>query len=76
MVVAGLMVPSVVHAQNVITILGTIQAADCQANTLTLKTADGYARVLSIASSTAVFANSAAVGLCTLPQYVGSGARG
>lgn len=77
MVVAGLMVPSVVHAQNVIAvhaIQGTIQAADCQAKTLTLKAVDGSARVVSTVSSTAVFVNSAAADLCMLPQYVGSGA--
>jgi hypothetical protein len=74
-IVAGLIAPSVVHAQNVIAIQGTIQAADCQANTLTLKAADGSARVLSTASSTAVFVNSAATSLCTLPQYVGNGAK-
>jgi hypothetical protein len=74
MIVAGLMVPGIVHAQNVIAIQGTIQAADCQANTLALKAADGSSRVFSAASSTAVFVNSAAASFCTLPQYVGSGA--
>jgi hypothetical protein len=74
MIVASLMVPGITQAQNVIAIQGIIQAADCQANTLTLKTADGSARVLSTASSTAVFVNSAAAGLCMLPQYVGSDA--
>jgi hypothetical protein len=74
MIVAGLMVPGIVHAQNVIAIQGTIQAADCQANTLALKAADGSIRVFSAASSTAVFVNSAAAGFCMLPQYVGRGA--
>jgi uncharacterized membrane protein YgcG len=74
MIVAGLMVPGIVHAQNVIVIQGTIQAADCQANTLALKAADGSTRVFSAASSTAVFVDSAAASLCTLPRYVGSSA--
>ncbi len=74
MIVAGLMVPGIVHAQNVIAIQGTIQAADCQANTLAVKAADGSTRVFSAASSTAVFVNSAAASFCTLPQYVGRGA--
>lgn len=74
MIVAGLMGPGIVHAQNVIGIQGTIQAADCQANTLALKATDGSSRVFSAASSTAVFVNSAAASFCTLPQYVGSGA--
>lgn len=76
-VVAGLMIPSIVHAQNVIAIhaiQGTIQAADCQANTLTLKATDGSARVVSTVANTAVFVDSAAASLCTLPQYVGSDA--
>jgi len=77
-VIAGLMVPGFVHAQGVIAvhaIQGTIQAADCQANTLTLKAIDGSARAVSTVSSTAVFVNSAGASLCMLPQYVGSGAR-
>jgi hypothetical protein len=74
MIVAGLVVPGIVHAQNVIAIQGTIQAADCQANTLALKAADGSTRVFSAASSTAVFVDSAAASFCTLPQYVGRGA--
>ena len=76
-VIAGLMVPSIVHAQSVITvhaIQGTIQAADCEANTLTLKAIDGSARIVSTVSSTKVFVNSATASLCTLPQYAGSGA--
>jgi hypothetical protein len=74
MIVAGLMVPGIVHAQNVIAIQGTIQGADCQAMTLALKAADGSTRVFSAASSTAVFVDSAAASFCTLPQYLGRGA--
>jgi hypothetical protein len=74
MVVAGLMVPNIVHAQNVIPIQGTIQAADCQVNTLTLNASDG-SHVFQVAPSTAVFVNSARTeGVCTLQQYIGSNA--
>ena len=73
MVVATLMVPGIVHAQSAIAVQGTIQAADCQANTITLNAADG-SHVFSTSSSTAVFVNSAVASFCALPQYVGSGA--
>jgi uncharacterized membrane protein YgcG len=74
MVIAILMMPGIVHAQDIITIRGTIQTADCQANTLTLKTADGASHVIATASSTAVFVNAAVTGPCSLPQYGASDA--
>jgi len=74
MAVAGLMVPGIVHAQDVIQVQGAIQAADCQANTLTLNASDG-SHVFQVTPSTAVFVNSARTeGVCTLQQYVGSNA--
>ena len=69
MIVVGLMVPGIDHAQNVIAIQGMIQAADCQANTLTSKAADGSSRVFCAASSTAVFVNSAKASFSMLQQY-------
>lgn len=71
MAVAILAVPGVVHAQPVIRVQGTIQAADCEAKTLTLSAADG-AHVFPAASSTAVFVDSTEASFCTLQRYVGS----
>jgi len=67
MVVAILVVPGIVQAQNVIAVQGTIQAVDCQANTLTLNAADG-SHAFPIVSSTAVFVNSATSNFCTLQR--------
>jgi hypothetical protein len=69
MVIAFLFMPDVVHAQeDIIAVRGTIQTADWQANTLTLKTADGAAHVIATALSMAVFVNAAAAGPRSLPQ--------
>jgi hypothetical protein len=70
-VLVTLIVPGLVHAQDLITVGGVLQTADCQANTLTLKTGDGSPRVFGTASTTAVYINSVAADLCTLPQYAG-----
>jgi hypothetical protein len=70
-VIVTLVVPGLVHAQDIIAIGGTLQAADCQTGTLTLKTADGAPRVFQTTSMTGVYVNSAAADRCTLPQYAG-----
>jgi hypothetical protein len=70
-VLVTLIVPGLVHAQDTITIGGVLQAADCRANTLTLKTGAGSPRVFATASTTGVYVNSAPAALCTLAQYTG-----
>jgi len=64
-------VSGLAQAQNWVRIEGTIQAVDCQRGTLVLR-APGETHVLPVPPTTGIFVNSAAIGLCTLRQYVGS----
>jgi hypothetical protein len=60
------------RAQPVIQMLqGMIQEADCVAHTLTVSANDGpYS--FAVSSDTAVYVDSAASSICSLPQYIGS----
>lgn len=70
-VAVTLLLPGLVHAQDLIAISGVLQAADCQTWTLTLKTADGAQRLFTTTSVTGVYVNTVPVDRCTLPQYAG-----
>jgi hypothetical protein len=72
MFLAILIMPGIGWAQGTTFVVqGTIQAVDCQTNTLTLNAADG-SHVFPAAPNTAVFVDSASASFCTLQQYVGS----
>jgi hypothetical protein len=71
--VATLAMAGVGQAQGVTAIQGTIQAVDCRTNSVVLNAPDGT-HVFPAGPNTAVFVNSAPVGLCTLQQYIGSSA--
>lgn len=61
------------QAQGVDKVRGTIQAADCSANTLTVNAPDGV-RTFTASSATAVYVNSAPSSFCALSHFIGSGA--
>jgi hypothetical protein len=71
---ATLSVAGVGQAQGVTAVQGTIQAVDCQSNSLVLTTSDGATHVFPGGPYTAVFVNGTPVSLCALQQYVGSSA--
>lgn len=60
-----------VQAQDVNKVYGTIQAADCSANTLTLNASDGV-HTFTASSATAVYVGSAASSFCALSRSIGS----
>jgi hypothetical protein len=59
------------EAQGWIQVAGTIQAFDCQANSLVLSSQDGV-HVFPMAPNAAVFINGAPNGACALRQFAGS----
>ncbi|HEV2438514.1 MAG TPA: hypothetical protein VGX97_00440 [bacterium] len=72
----GVLVPllglaGVGSAQSTVQVQGTIQAVDCQAQTIVVATPDS-ANTIAVAPYTAVLIDSRAVSLCDLQQYVGS----
>jgi hypothetical protein len=71
--VAMLAMSGIGQAQGVTAIQGTIQAVDCRTNSVVLHAPDGT-HVFPAGPNTAVFVNSAPVGLCTLQQYIGASA--
>jgi hypothetical protein len=69
---AVLTMSGTVEAQPVTQVVqGTIGRADCAASTLTLNTDDG-AHTFTVSSTTAVYVDSAASGVCALSHYVGT----
>jgi hypothetical protein len=66
-----LLAPGFVRAQDLVVVGGILQSADCQANVLALKTADGSPRVFVTAPATGIYVNSAPAALCALGQYAG-----
>ena len=71
---ALLMPPRPAHAETLIAVGGIIESADCQANTLTVKAADGSLRALATTPTTAVFVDSRAADVCVLPLLLGNDA--
>jgi hypothetical protein len=74
--VLGVLVPllalaGVGNAQPGVQVQGTIQAVDCQAQTLVVATANST-NTIAVAPYTAVLVDSRAVSLCDLQQYIGS----
>jgi len=74
--VLGVLVPllglaGVGSAQSTVQVQGTIQAVDCQAQTIVVATPDST-NTIAVAPYTAVLVDSRAVPLCDLRQYVGS----
>ena len=74
--VLGVLVPllslaGVGNAQSTVQVQGTIQAVDCQAQTLVVATRNGV-NTIAVAPYTAVLVDSQAVSLCDLQSYVGS----
>ena len=70
-VLAVLAISGNVQAQGVNRVHGTIQAADCSANTLTLNAPDGV-HTFTASSATAVYVDSAASSFCALSHSIGS----
>jgi hypothetical protein len=60
-------------AQSSVQVRGTIQAVDCQSQTIVLNNANG-SNTVAATGSTAVVVNSTSVSFCTLQQYVGASA--
>jgi hypothetical protein len=60
-------------AQSSVQVQGTIQAVDCQSQTIVLNDASG-SNTVAATGSTAVVVNSTSVPFCTLQQYVGASA--
>ena len=60
-------------AQSSVQVQGTIQAVDCQSQTIVLNNASG-SNTVAATGSTAVVVNSTSVPFCTLQQYVGASA--
>ncbi|HET7265183.1 MAG TPA: hypothetical protein VFL28_10980 [bacterium] len=74
--VLGVLVPllglaGVGSAQSTVQVQGTIQAVDCQAQTLVVATPTST-NTIAVVPYTAVLVDSRAVSLCDLQQYVGS----
>ena len=64
--------PGTVQTQPVMQVVrGTIQLADCAANTLELSADDG-AHAFRVSSATAVYVDSTASSFCMLSQYLGA----
>jgi hypothetical protein len=61
------------HAQSGLQVQGTIEAVDCQAQTVVIATQDST-NTIAAAPYTAVLVDSQAVSLCDLQQYIGSSA--
>ena len=59
------------QAQSSVQVQGTLQAVDCQAQTVVL-TGPGASNTIAAASYTAVLVNSTSVPFCSLTQYVGA----
>jgi hypothetical protein len=59
------------QAQSSVQVQGTLQAVDCQAQTVVL-TGPGSSNTIAAASYTAVLVNSTSVPFCSLTQYVGA----
>ncbi len=77
-VVLGVLLPllgvaGVGQAQSAIQVQGTIQAVDCQAQTVVLSAPDG-SNTIDAADYTAVLVNSTSVPFCSLEGYVGASA--
>jgi hypothetical protein len=69
---AVLTISGTVQAQLVMQVVqGTIQLADCRANTLTLNANDG-SHTFTVSVATAVYVDSAASSFCSLSHYVGT----
>jgi hypothetical protein len=69
---AVLAMPGTVQTHPVMQVVqGTIQLADCAANTLRLNADDG-AHTFTVSSATAVYVDSAAYSFCTLSHYLGA----
>ncbi len=68
---AVLGLPGTGQAQSSVQLQGTIQAVDCQAQTVLLST-PGSSNTIAVAPYTAVLVNSTSVPFCTLVQYVGA----
>jgi hypothetical protein len=61
------------QAQSSVQVQGTIQAVDCQSETIVLNDANG-SNTMAATGSTAIVVNSTTVPFCTLQQYVGASA--
>jgi hypothetical protein len=59
------------QAQSSVQVEGTIEAVDCQAQTLVLST-PGTSNTVAVAPYTAVLVNSTSVPFCSLQQYLGA----
>lgn len=68
---AVLGLPGTGRAQSSVQVQGTIQAVDCQAQTVVLS-APGNSNTIAVAPYTAVLVNSTSVPFCTLVQYLGA----
>ena len=71
---AALLMPRQAHADTLLAVGGIIESADCEANTLTVKAADGSLHALTTTATTAVFVDSRAADLCVLQLLVGNDA--
>ncbi len=75
-VALGVLVPllgwaGVGQAQSSVQVQGTVEAVDCQAQTVVLGSG-GTSNTVAVAPYTAVLVNATSVPLCTLQQYVGA----